>query len=194
MKNILLLFALMAFSCTEISYDETILNNMTVIEGDSIIVKPIINIDFRPNINVTIIDSTTIMINNYILNDITVIDSNTIVIGGDTITINVTNPTQPCVAINTAPIVVILSQPTETNPFGTALVYGLPSGNWTLKRLPDNISITGSGNVVVVTGLNPRWSVDNGAKCYSTIFSWYVINECGFASPISNEVTINTWQ
>jgi hypothetical protein len=75
------------------------------------------------------------------------------------------------------------------------VLTNLPAkGQWTLKRFPDSYSFVGVGTSVVITDLDPHWSAAHSKKCYSTVFTWLVVNECGYASPLSLPVEINTYQ
>jgi len=64
-----------------------------------------------------------------------------------------------------------ITQPTCETPTGRVVLEGLPSsGTWTLTRLPDGVTNTGSGGSYTVTGLQPgTWSytVTNQSGCTS---------------------------
>ena len=64
-----------------------------------------------------------------------------------------------------------ITQPTCETPTGRVVLEGLPSsGTWTLTRLPDGVTTTGSGGSYTVTGLQPgtwRYTVTNQSGCTS---------------------------
>jgi gliding motility-associated-like protein len=84
-------------------------------------------------------------------------------------------------AIPPAPSVGTIIHPTCTVATGSVVLNGLPAyGEWTLKRLPDNVIITGSGTSTTVTGLLPG------------TYSFIVTNSLGCISSASSNVIINT--
>ncbi len=64
-----------------------------------------------------------------------------------------------------------ITQPSCSVPGGSVVLEGLPStGSWTLTRLPDGQTITGSGGTYTVTGLTDgtwRYTVTNQSGCTS---------------------------
>jgi gliding motility-associated-like protein len=64
-----------------------------------------------------------------------------------------------------------ITQPTCETPTGSVVLEGLPgTGSWTLTRLPDGETITGSGSSYTVTGLEPgdwAYTVTNLSGCTS---------------------------
>ncbi|MGE5420378.1 MAG: hypothetical protein ACM3UT_09345, partial [Chloroflexota bacterium] len=54
----------------------------------------------------------------------------------------------------TPPVIGTITQPTCATPTGSVVLSGLPpAGSWTLTRLPDNVTGTGSGTTITVTAL-----------------------------------------
>lgn len=64
-----------------------------------------------------------------------------------------------------------ITQPSCENPAGSVVLEGLPgTGSWTLTRLPDGETITGSGSSYTVSGLEPgtwTYTVTNQSGCTS---------------------------
>ncbi|HCM60200.1 MAG TPA: hypothetical protein DIS74_07490, partial [Bacteroidales bacterium] len=64
-----------------------------------------------------------------------------------------------------------ITQPSCQTPTGSVVLEGLPgTGTWTLTRLPDGETITGSGSSYTVTGLEPgnwTYTVTNLSGCTS---------------------------
>lgn len=89
----------------------------------------------------------------------------------------VINP-QP--ATLSAPILGTITDLTCTVATGSALLSGLPaSGNWTLTRLPDNITTTGTGASLTITGIptgTHNYTVSNSSECTSLASQNVVIN------------------
>jgi len=80
----------------------------------------------------------------------------------------------------TAPQLGTISQPTCTNATGSVVLNGLPSGGtWTLLRSPDNVTTTGVGSSITISGLNPG------------TYSFRVTNADGCVSGSSGNVVIN---
>lgn len=74
-----------------------------------------------------------------------------------------------------------ITQPSCETPTGSVVLEGLPgTGSWTLTRLPDGETITGSGTSYTVTGLDP------GTWTYA------VTNLSGCTSAPSSQVAITT--
>ncbi len=73
----------------------------------------------------------------------------------------------------TAPVIVSVTQPTCATPSGTVNLNGLPStGTWTLTRLPDMITRTGTGRTASITSLmvgTYSFSVTNSFGCQSPV-------------------------
>jgi hypothetical protein len=176
-KNLRSLFILMiigaAYSCTEINENVNTFNELTVIEGDSIA------------FNVNLIDSSKINVNVNVDNgnNIKIIDS-----------IAQNAKVKECAEVPNTPVIVGVFQPTHDSPYiGKVILGGLPTTmTWTLVRFPDKVIVIGSGNSYTAEGLDSRWASNNGAKCYSTKYSWYVINECGHVSLLSEIVEIKS--
>jgi serine protease inhibitor len=77
------------------------------------------------------------------------------------------NPQPPTPA---APSVVTTIQPAEERPTGSITLGGLPSGNWTLNRMPGNTSFPGTGPGTTLSGLSPgvyTFTVTNNSGCTS---------------------------
>ncbi|MEI8046578.1 MAG: hypothetical protein WCI92_04300, partial [Bacteroidota bacterium] len=92
---------------------------------------------------------------------------------------NITINTQPVTP--SAPIVGTITQPTCTVSTGSVYLSGLPSsGTWTLTRSPGNITTTGSGSSITISGLT------------SGTYSYTVTNANGCTSTASANITINT--
>jgi gliding motility-associated-like protein len=93
---------------------------------------------------------------------------------------NVLIPVQP--AIPTPPTLGTISQPTCSVHSGSVVLTGLPtSGNWTLIRSPDGISVTGSSASTTISGLVPG------------IYTYTVTNSVGCTSQASSDIVISTW-
>jgi gliding motility-associated-like protein len=64
-----------------------------------------------------------------------------------------------------------ITQPSCETPTGSVVLEGLPgTGGWTLTRLPDGETVTGSGSSYTVTGLEPgdwTYTVTNQSGCIS---------------------------
>ena len=78
------------------------------------------------------------------------------------------------------PVVGTITQPTYILASGSVVLSGLPSGSWTLIRLPSGVTTAGSGSTITVSGLA-------GGKYYFT-----VRNSVGCVSDSSNAVIIST--
>ena len=81
---------------------------------------------------------------------------------------NVIIPAQPVTP--SAPVVVSIQQPTYTVPTGSVVLSGLPSGNWILTRLPDQVTTPGSTTgktVSSLTGGSYFFTVKNSVGCVS---------------------------
>ncbi len=79
-----------------------------------------------------------------------------------------------------APIVGLIVQPTCAVATGSASLSGLPSGNWTLTRLPGNVNFTSSGSITTISGLP------------TGTYNYTVTDANGCISSNSTTVTINT--
>ena len=81
--------------------------------------------------------------------------------------------------IQTPPIVGIITQPTCTVATGSVVLSSLPStGTWTLSRLPDGTTITGTGTSKTISGLEAgtyTFKVTNSIVCTSVASSSVVI-------------------
>jgi hypothetical protein len=79
-----------------------------------------------------------------------------------------------------APVAEMIIQPSCTVETGSVTLNGLPStGTWTLNRNPGNISTTGTGTSITITGLT------------ANTYTFTVTNESGCISPVSGNVIIN---
>ncbi len=80
-----------------------------------------------------------------------------------------------------APVVGTITQPSCILSTGSVVLTGLPSaGTWSLRRLPDGSTITGSGSAYTVTGLlkgSYTFIVTNQNGCASNATMAIVINE-----------------
>ena len=76
------------------------------------------------------------------------------------------------IPVQSAPVVGTLVQPSCTSSTGSVTLTDLPStGNWTLTRTSDNISITNSGSSYTITGLPSgtyNYTVTNSLGCTSS--------------------------
>ena len=82
-------------------------------------------------------------------NDFSVDDISFKIILYETKTVNV------IVGSITPPTVGTITRPDCNSPTGSVVLNNLPSGNWSLKRTPGNIVVTGSGSSTTVSGLAP---------------------------------------
>jgi len=119
--------------------------------------------------------------------------STTVSISQGTYTFTVTNfagcvsPSSPAVIIPaspstpTSPLIGIITQPRFGNSTGSVVVNGLPAtGTWTLTRLPENITTTGTGTTTTVTGLPQgiySFTVTNSLGCASVASASFQIIE-----------------
>jgi gliding motility-associated-like protein len=78
-----------------------------------------------------------------------------------------------------APLVGLIIQPTCTTSTGSVTLNSLPTGNWTLTRIPDGLTLTSSGISKAITGLA------------SGTYNYTVTNSNGCISPISNDIIID---
>jgi hypothetical protein len=102
----------------------------------------------------------------------TVKDTNLCTSSSTSITVNAV-PTTP-----STPIVGTITQPNCTVPTGSVVLSGLPTGTWTITKLPGGQTYTNSGASYTVTGLTSgtyTFSVSNGT-CSSTASSSVVID------------------
>jgi hypothetical protein len=144
---------------------------------------------------ISIVDSSKININVDNDNVNTNTNDNKISIVDSTVINNAkTNDSPLCVEMPLTPVIVGILQPTHESPYiGSVIIGGLPTTlSWTLIRFPDKVITMGTGNSTTVIGLDSQWASQNGAKCYSTKYYWYVINECGHISPISATAEIKS--
>jgi len=78
------------------------------------------------------------------------------------------------------PVIGSITHPTILVPTGSVLLTGLPStGTWKLTRIPDLVSITGTGTSKLVSGLLPgtySFTVTNSSGCISASSASVVIN------------------
>ena len=91
---------------------------------------------------------------------------------------NVVINAQP--ATPSAPVVGTLTHPTCASATGSAVLSGLPAtGTWTLTRVADNTTTTGSGVSTTVSGIlsgTHNYKVTNSVGCTSVVSSDVVIN------------------
>ena len=90
----------------------------------------------------------------------------------------------------TAPTLGTITQPTCANPTGSVVLNGLPTGNWTITKLPGGETYSATGNSYTVTNLTAgsyTFSVSNGT-CSSLASSSVVID----AAPSQNAPIIGT--
>ena len=80
----------------------------------------------------------------------------------------------------TAPVVGAITQPTCALSTGSVALSGLPAtGNWTLTRMPGNITLSGSGTTRTVSAIPPgtyTFTVANAAGCISSASVEAIIN------------------
>lgn len=79
-----------------------------------------------------------------------------------------------------APQLGTITQPTCMVATGSVKLNGLPSGNWTLRRFPGSIALSGTGSSITVSGLNPgthNFTVSDAAGCTSVSSAVAVIEE-----------------
>ena len=108
-----------------------------------------------------------------------------------TITVTTNNPLgAPCAsataiyrltvyATPSAPVVGTITHPTCTEPTGSVVLNGLPTGNWTLISYPGDTELEGNGTTTTVPGLNPgnyTFAVINSAGCVSGLSANVIIN------------------
>ncbi|MDX9813003.1 MAG: gliding motility-associated C-terminal domain-containing protein, partial [Bacteroidales bacterium] len=91
---------------------------------------------------------------------------------------NIVIPVQP--PTPNAPGIGTVTQPTFTVPTGSVVLTGLPSGTWTIERMPGEVITTGSGSTQTITGLP------------AGVFTFTVTNSSNCTSPNSAEVIIST--
>ncbi|HQK68830.1 MAG TPA: gliding motility-associated C-terminal domain-containing protein [Bacteroidales bacterium] len=86
----------------------------------------------------------------------------------------------PPLTVPAAPAINSITQPGCTVSTGSVLLTGLPStGTWTLLRSPDNITTTGNGSSVTISGLTTNtytFRVTNSDNCTSVSSANVVIN------------------
>jgi gliding motility-associated-like protein len=92
--------------------------------------------------------------------------------------LNVVIPAPP--AIPAAPTIGIITQPTFAVPSGSVVLNGLPSGSWTITRLPGAVTTTGTGASSTIINLA------------GGVFTFTVTNSTGCTSTESNSVTVST--
>ena len=84
---------------------------------------------------------------------------------------NVVITTQPVTP--GVPVIGTITQPTCSNISGAVVLNGLPaSGNWTLTRLPDGTTLSGTGTSAIISGLpigTYNFKVTNTAGCTSAL-------------------------
>jgi len=98
--------------------------------------------------------------------------------------INLCTSLNSSITINTAPIIPtipavgIIIQPSCSNPTGSVALSGLPTGSWTITKMPGGETYTNTGNTYTVTNLATgtyTFSVSNGT-CSSLSSSNVVID------------------
>ena len=85
----------------------------------------------------------------------------------------------PNVNTPATPLVGAISHPTCTVFTGSVVLSGLPSGNWTLTRLPDGKVTNGVGADAIIAGLDPG------------TYNFKVVNSMGCVSLLSDNVVID---
>ena len=80
----------------------------------------------------------------------------------------------------TAPIVGLIEQPTCSVATGSVTLSGLPSGSWTLTRLPDNVNFSSNGLSTTIPGLS------------TGIYNYRVTDANGCVSSNTTNIPINT--
>ena len=90
----------------------------------------------------------------------------------------------------TAPVIVNVTQPTCVTPSGTVQMSGLPSsGTWTITRLPDMVTRTGTGQTASVPSLmvgTYNFTVTNSFGCLSPVSANAVVQP----NPLAPVLTI----
>jgi hypothetical protein len=79
-----------------------------------------------------------------------------------------------------APQLGTITQPTCLVATGSVRLNGLPSGNWTLRRFPGSIALSGTGSSTTVSGINPgshNFTVSDASGCTSVSSAVAVIEE-----------------
>ena len=101
---------------------------------------------------------------------------------------NVVINAQP--AIPSAPVIGIITQPTNAVPTGTVALSGLPAtGTWTLTINPGGTTVTGTGTYTLINGLAPgtySYMVTNASGCISLASLNVVINAVPNMPPTAN--------
>ncbi len=81
-----------------------------------------------------------------------------------------------------APVIKSITQPKCSTSAGSVELTNLPAtGTWTLKRMPDGVTVTGSGDTKIVTDLSP-----------GNAYTFTVTNDRGCTSQLSASVAINS--
>ncbi len=82
-------------------------------------------------------------------------------------------------AVPTAPVVGTITQPTCAVATGSVVLSGLPSGSWTITRMPGGQTNTGTGSSTTISGITQG------------TYTFTVTSSAGCISPPSASVTIN---
>ena len=102
-------------------------------------------------------------------------------------TMSITIDSQPPIPFK--PTIVEVTQPTKTLSTGSVIIKDLPkTGIWLLTRLPDKIVISGTNESITIKDLK-----SNLTKCTETTYTFFVTNSDGCTSPISDNVTIKSY-
>ena len=83
-------------------------------------------------------------------------------------------------ALPAPPVVGTITQPTCAVPSGSVVLSGLPSGSWTVTRMPGSVSTTGNTASAIIGGLPP-----------GNTYTFTVTNSAGGTSLPSGNVVIN---
>ncbi len=78
------------------------------------------------------------------------------------------------------PAIGTITDPNCSNPGGTVMLSGLPSGNWTLTKYPGGAIMPGNGASYALTDLSPgayTFTVTNSSGCTSTATSTVTIHD-----------------
>jgi hypothetical protein len=92
-----------------------------------------------------------------------------------TASVTINSPPSP----PTAPTIGNITQPTCTSATGSAVLNGLPAGNWTITRTPGGNTTTGTGSSTTISGIPAgtyTFTVTNDQGCTSSASSSAVIN------------------
>ena len=83
-------------------------------------------------------------------------------------------------ALPATPVVGVITQPTCSAPTGSVVLSGLPSGSWTLKRMPGSVTTSGSTPSTIISALP-----------FGNTYNFTVTNSVGGTSSPSGNVVVN---